>query len=177
VTCPAWETLVAYFAGDLGAGDEGALEEHLFSCDACAREAARVAAVTETIRADVPLIVRAADVAALRARGLTIHENAFSPGEHKDVPFAPGVDLLIHRLGGLDLSGATRVAFTIGEAATGRAYFHADGVPFDREAGAVLVACQRHYDAFPPDCFAEVRVVDAAGAETVTRYGILHRFI
>jgi hypothetical protein len=179
VSCAApvpWETLVAYWAGDLAEGDEAALEEHVMGCATCAAESARVAAVTETLRGITPPVVTRATLAKLRARGARIDEHTMAPGEEKTVPMPRGVDFLIHRLGGLDLTGADRVRFMLRVESTGRVLVTIDEAPFDRDEGAVLVACQRHYAALPPDTRAEVTVRDASGAERVTSYLIVHVF-
>jgi len=51
--CPApmsWETLVAYWAGDLPPEEEEPTELHLMECAVCTAELQRVTAVTEAIR-------------------------------------------------------------------------------------------------------------------------------
>ncbi len=175
--CPLpWETLVDYWAGDLPAAAEQDVDEHVMGCASCATASARVAAITEMLRAEIPPVLTPDGLAALRARGLRIVDNPMTPGERRVVPFPPGVDILLHRLGGLDLGGATRVRFTLSDEATGRVFVDIDDAPFDRAGGEVLVACRRHFDAFPPDTVACVRARDAAGRDTVASYTILHRF-
>jgi hypothetical protein len=49
-------------------------------------------------------------------------------------------------------------------------------VPFDRDSGEVLIACQRHFVAFPPTIVAEVRARDATGSTRAARYPIPHVF-
>jgi hypothetical protein len=56
-------------------------------------------------------------------------ENAFAPGERREVEFAPGTDLLIRRLGGLDLSAAERVDVRITQESTGALVTAAEGRP------------------------------------------------
>jgi len=168
---PSFEELVAYFAGDHDG--EGALEEHLFSCDACTREASRVAAITETLRSDIPPVIESARLSLLRARGLRVVENEFLPGDH-EIVFPRDVDVMVHRLGGLNLSAATSVGVRIFVESTDRTLVEIPAVKFDRDAGAVLIACQRHFAVMPPDVVMEVTVRGAA--ERVERYGIFHRF-
>jgi anti-sigma factor RsiW len=172
----AWDTLADYWAGDLPPPAEEAVDEHLMGCAACSAVSARVAAIAETLRTEIPPVITGDELAALRARGLRIVENPMAPGARKPVVFPAGVDLLIHRLGGLDLTRATRVAFILRVEGTGRVLVDIDDAPFDRAAGAVLVACQKHFAALPPDTVAEVRARDAAGAEVAATYTILHRF-
>jgi hypothetical protein len=49
-------------------------------------------------------------------------------------------------------------------------------VPFEPSAGAVLIACQRHFvERFPPDIDIVVRCTHRAGRESVENYSVLHR--
>ena len=179
MTCPhpiAWDTLVDYWAGDLDDAATTAVEDHVFGCADCTTASAGVAAVTETARAALPPIVSRRRLEQLRARGMRIRENEFLPGQRGEVRFGPDTDLLIHRLAGLDLTGAERVAFRITAESTGELMTAVDAVPFDAAAGAVLVACQRHYAALPPDTVMEVTIhVPDAPPRTAT-YTILHQF-
>jgi anti-sigma factor RsiW len=176
-----WEDLVAYWAGDLDAPAEASLEEHLMGCASCTAESARVAAITEALRTMLPPVVTRARVESLRAEGVRFREDAFRPGERREATFTAGLEVLVFRLGGLELARAARVSLTLrareGEqAAEGPPILSLGDVPFERDTGEILVACQRHYEVFPPDVVAEVRVIDASGDERVTTYGIDHRF-
>ena len=170
------KVLVDYVAGDLAADQLDAVEEHLLGCDACTAAAEGLAAVVEALRAQTPPVIRAADVDKLRARGMKIVENTFAPGDRREAAFARDVHVLIHRLSGLDLANAARVDFElIGE----RTHFEiarVDDVPFDPDAGAVLVACRQHYSGTEPDTVAKLRVVAADGTERHYEFTILHRF-
>lgn len=169
-----FEELVAYFAGDHP--DEAALEEHLFACAVCTREGERVASVTEAIRAEIPPVIDRARLASLHARGLRTSDTFVQPGQRTDAEFRPGVDLLVHHLGGLDLTAAERVEVVVRVESDQRVLSHLPRVPFDRDAGEILVACQRHFAAFPPDTEMEVRV-HARGVEERHRYAIMHHFV
>jgi anti-sigma factor RsiW len=171
-----WETLVDYWAGDLSPADEDTVEQHLFECGACTADAARVASVTETLRAAIPPVLSRRRLEELRGRGMRVRENAFAPGDRREVEFAPDADLLVHRLGGLDLTGATRVRFTITAESSGAAISQMDDAPFDESEGAVLVACQRHYAALPHDTVFDVEVHVPGQAPRTATYTILHRF-
>jgi hypothetical protein len=172
----AFETFVAYWAGDLASHESDAVEEHVMGCASCAEASARVAAVTEAIRAQIPPMLSPEDLAKLRERGVRVVDNPVRPGERNPVAFPPGVDVLLHRLGGLALSRATRVGVTVGVERTGDVIFQNDDAPFDREAGEVLIACQKHFSAFPPDIVFSVRVRDETGHESVSVYTVPHEF-
>jgi anti-sigma factor RsiW len=172
----AWATLVDYWAGDLDEDANAAVEEHLFSCAECTAAAARVAAVTETVRAAIPPVILRAELERLRARGAQVRENDFAPGERREVPFPADVDLLVHRLSGLDLTNAERVDFRITQESTGALVTAVVDAPFDRAEGAVLVACQRHYAALPHDTVMSVAIHTPGAAPRTTTYTILHRY-
>ena len=179
MSCPnpvAWPTLVDYWAGDLDDSATAAVEEHLFGCADCTTVAARVAAVTESVRAAIPPIISHAHVERLRARGAQVRENEFAPGDRREVAFPIDADLLVHRLTGLDLTNAERVDFRITEESTGALVAAVDDVPFDRGAGAVLVACQRHYAALPHDTVMSVSIHAPGAPPHTATYTILHRF-
>jgi hypothetical protein len=172
----SFETLVAYWAGDLPPVESDAVEAHVMNCAPCTAASARVAAVAEAVRAQIPPIVSREHVAKLRARGLRIVDNPVRLGERKVAVFAPDIDIMIHRLGGLDLSRATRVGVAVKVEETGDVIFQMDDAPFDREAGEVLIACQRHFRAFPPNVVFEVRSYDAARGEALAVYAVPHAF-
>jgi hypothetical protein len=172
----SWEQLVDYWAGELDGAVEASLEEHLFGCAACTATSASVAALTETLRAEIATLLTADAVARLHARGLRIAENPMLPAERKQVPFPADIDLLIHRLGGLDLSRATRVSFSMRIEESDQVVVEIDDAPFDRDAGAVLLACQHHFDVLPPNTVARVRTQDDRGTVTVAEYTILHLY-
>ncbi|HVT07855.1 MAG TPA: zf-HC2 domain-containing protein [Polyangia bacterium] len=179
MTCPNpldWGTLVDYWAGDLDAAASDAVEEHLFGCPDCTAAAARVAAVTESLRAALPPVVSRERVEQLRARGARVRENDFLPGDRREVVFLRDADLLIHRLAGLDLTHADRVDFRIAAESTGELIAAADRVPFNPAEGAVLVACQRHYASLPADTVISLAIHTPSAPPRTATYTILHRF-
>jgi anti-sigma factor RsiW len=173
----AWETLVDYWAGDLDAVAEGAVEDHVFGCADCTAASARVAAVTEPLRAALQPVVSRREVEQLRAGGTRIRESDFTPGERRSVQFPADTDLMIHRLSGLDLTGAEKVGFRITSESTGAVLVAVDAVPFDPTEGAVLVACQRHYAELPHDTVMTVSVHGPGGPPRTATYTILHQFL
>lgn len=171
----AWAELVDYWAGDLEPSELDRLDEHLLGCGACAEQSARVSAVTETVRGLIPPFVDHARMVAFRARGLRVKDNPIQPGSRTPVVFnVQATDILLHRLVGLDLSAAERVGIQVTFEETGQVALEEPDVPFDRDSGEVLIACQRHFAAFPPNIVAEVTVHHAAGRARVARYAIPH---
>jgi len=172
----AFETLVAYWAGDLGSIESDAVEEHVMGCASCTQASARVAAISEAVRAQIPPVLSRDAVAQLRKRGVRVIDNLVRPGERKQASFSPSTDILLHRLAGLDLSRATSVDVTVSVEETGDVIFQSRGVPFDRDAGEVLIPCHKHFSAFPPNIVFGVRVRDESGNENVTVYTVPHVF-
>ena len=171
-----FEQLVAYWSNDLDAETQASVEEHLFACDTCFANAQRLEKVVQAFRLGPPPVISQAEVDALRAQGLNLVENSFAPGQGETVTFAPGIDLLIHRLGGLDLSRADRVEVVVRSLQHG-VIFEEPLAPFDRQRGEVLIACQRHFAAFPPDIVFDVRVHGSDVPGDVATYSVPHVFV
>jgi len=171
----SWEDLVAYWAGDLAPADVDRIDEHSMGCAVCSAESARVSAVARGLHGLIPPVVPRATVANLRARGLRIEENTFAPGERTSVVFPSGIDILIHRLVGLDLSSVERVRVTVRVESTRDVLIESPNAPFDVHDG-ILIACQRHFASLPPDILFEVRAIETSGAERTAVYAIPHVF-
>lgn len=170
----SWEDLVLYWAGDLAPEQVERLDEHLMGCAPCSAQSARVSAVVEGLRDLIPPVVTRPALAHLRARGMRIEENTFAPGRHP-VVFRRGVDLLVHRLAGVNLAGAARVRVAVRVESTGALLVEETNATFDVQDG-VLIACQRHFADLPPDILIEVSVIDESGAEWTAKYSIPHIF-
>lgn len=171
-----WSELVDYWSGELSADAQDAVDAHLMSCANCSALSERVAAITESIRGMIPPIITRATMEKLRDKGMRIEETSLAPSERKAVMFRRDVDLLVHRLGGLDLTNASRVMFTLHAEGTTQVLAQVDSAPFDRDQGAVFIACQRHFAFMPPDVVADVTTIDRNGNETRARYTLLHTF-
>lgn len=170
------ETLVAYWAGDLPQLETDAVDAHVMGCVTCASASERIAVVTEGIRASISPFISARELEALRARGLRVEENPVRPGERAPVLFRRDVDLLIHRLGELDLSRAERVQVRVLSEGTGDVMMESPAVPFEAASGEVLIACQRHFSELPPDVVFEVSVIGAGVTIASAIYVIPHIF-
>jgi hypothetical protein len=55
--------------------------------------------------------------------------------------------------------------------------FQNEDAPFDREAGEVLIACQKHFRALPPNIVVGVCTRDESGHESLAAYTIPHVFV
>lgn len=169
-----FEALVAYWAGDLASFEHDALEEHLFGCAACSSASARVAAITERIRQLLPPLLTLEAVERLRAQGVRLHETTIAPGQQGQALFAPGTEVVVLRLEGLDPARGAVVRFVLRPEDASATIFESDHVPV--EGGAIRLVCQRHFEGFPPDVVAEVHVRDDAGRDSVAEYRIHHVF-
>ena len=170
------EQLVAYWANDLEAGEAAGVEDHVFACDSCFASATRIQRIVQVFRGALPTVIDAANVAALRARGMAIVETSFEPGKRAAARFAPNVDLMIHHLAGLDLASAERVDVIV-RSESGRVINEERCAPFDRQRGEVLVACQRHFAAWPHDIAFDVYVHRASTSVEVSTFFIPHEFL
>ena len=176
-TCDApigWEALVAYWADDMDAAETDRIDEHLLGCGTCSAESASVAALAGALRSILPPFLDHARLETLRAKGLRIRENPVHPDERKPAVFPADIDLLILKLKGLDLTAATTVGISITVEETGEVLLAEPTVPFDRDSGEVLIACQRHFAGYPPNVIAEVRTSDASGSQRTERYPLPH---
>lgn len=178
-TCEApltFSELVTYWARDdelTNLAEVERIDEHVMGCPSCSAASEMVAKLALGVRDFVPTAVTRAHVGRLRSRGAQISEDVFLPSERKTAVFHAYNDLLIHRLTGIDLSKTDRVDVTVRIESTGVVIHSEDNVPFDTHEG-VLIACQRHFAAFPPDTVFEVRATESSGKVQEARYAILH---
>ena len=158
MNCPLdHATLVRYWAGDLSDEESEGVEDHLFSCDACFEAVGTVAGLATALRDALPPIVLERDLERARLRGTLWERNDFLPGEPKEAWMRRGIDILIHRLV-LEDPGAFDRASVEFETLDGEPLFTFADVPVDRDSGAVLIACQRHFTQVFPEPDVRIRV-------------------
>lgn len=168
-----FETLAAWWTGEL-AGDEAArVEEHLFACDACAGASERFARLAGGLREHLPPIISPAQRERLLAQGTRIRVTPVDAGVDATAVFAPDLDLLVHALRA-DLSRARRVDVEIVMQGWSEPLL-CEGVPFDAKAGEVLVCCQRHFQHMSPaDPLFRVHVVESGERRLIGDYFVRH---
>lgn len=169
------EQLVDYWTGDLDVEGEAGVEAHVLGCGACASRSAGVYAVVQALRSSVPPVINRAKIAKLEQQGVRIRRNPVAPGERKRSPFPKDVDILLHELGGLDLSDVARIDLEL-QTEDGEVLWHFDAVPFDPDEGRVFVACQRHFSGSPPNLVAVIHAHDAGRRAPVAQYTLLHEW-
>lgn len=168
--CPLpHDLLVDLVAGDLAPSDADAAEAHVFDCAACGAAYEALARLVGTVRELVPPVLSVRRTRELVASGAKLVVTRATPASRPSARFAPGVDLLVHELEG-DLSNADRVDVDV---VMERATLELVHVPFDREAGVVRMACQRHFEALGPTFF-RVHVHEGGQKRTVGEYFIDH---
>jgi len=176
--CPPKETLVANWAGELGDEAAAAVDEHVFGCDACTAETERLAGLVGALREKIPFVISHAHRDRLVAAGTRIHVTPVEPtpdrAAKKSARFTPDLDLLVFALRG-DLANADRIDVEIASP-TGTPRYLLEDVPFDRKAGEVLIACQRHFEGMFPagDPVFSVHAVEAGERRAVGDYVVAH---
>jgi hypothetical protein len=176
MTCPTpFETLARWWLDDLPEAESTALEEHLFACDGCAAASERLGELVSGLRGWIPPIISHAHRDRLTRQGKRIRLTPVDAGVSVCARFDPDLDLLVHVLRG-DLSRAERVDMEIARPDTGWRLV-LEHVPFDRTAGEVLVACQRHYrDILPGDPVFRVFAVEHGERRSVGEYLVIHEW-
>jgi hypothetical protein len=169
------DRLADYLAGLLEESHSEELEAHLFSCRICATESERLFALAAAIREAVLPVLSPERFQELGREGRIAEVNTMSPGQVVETLYPPGDKVLVHRLGGSDLSRARRVDVALFDL-EGRALVRYDDIPFDAARGEVFMACQRHFaGVYPQDIVFSVEVAEGERREEANRYTVLHR--
>lgn len=175
MSCPApldAAVLTDYWLGELAGAEEGALEEHLFACDACGSRLRELAALLDGVRrlageGLLRLVVTPGFVQRAAGRGRRVREYALAPGASVQCTVAADDDLLISRLAA-DLRGAARIDASLRDAA-GTEWLRLVDLPVREGATEVLY---QESMAFAKAAASQTMVVcllgiDADGRETV----------
>ena len=171
VTAEHW---IDFFASELDEEPERRLEQRMFECADCAAEASRWAAIAGGASIVIPTVISSEALRALQDRGEPMTENPMQPGEHSEAHFPDGGRLLIHRLEGLEFGPSDHVNLSL-STPEGTPLVRFEEVPFDRAAGEVIVACQRHFgESFPRVIVFEVERRIADQVEVLARYSVDH---
>ena len=111
------EALLALWAGELAAPEQDRLEEHILSCDECARRGQTLAAVAEGLRSlvrqgEVPTAMPPAVIERLRHEGRRIREYRVRPGGGVQCTVSPDDDVVLASLTA-NLRGVSRLDLVI----------------------------------------------------------------
>jgi hypothetical protein len=170
-----FETLAALWTGDLGAPEANAVEEHLFSCDRCAGVSDRLARLVGGLHEAIPPVISHAHRDRLVRAGRQIKTTRVRAVTLAHAHFTRDIDYMVLVLHA-DLSRAERVDVEVVRPG-GEVALEMQHVPFDAKAGEVLMACQRHYQAFGNDA-PTFRVLAVEGGERrpVGEYVVVHHW-
>jgi hypothetical protein len=176
MTCPTLETAAAWALDELAEPEGEAFEAHFFGCQRCFQQAQRMQQLLADFRSSLPpflTVKRHKELEATRSSVPAVH---VAPGEQATI-----------RLGGSALVGiwvmhaalndVERVDFEA-RGADGSLLFAVPDVPFDRERGQVLLACQIHYRALPmgPTLFGKLSARQGAETRVLGEYVLNHEF-
>jgi len=136
-----FETLTAYWLGELEGQSEEAIEEHLFACAECTRRLETIAALAAGVRAAVEggrlnLVVSEPFVQAMKQANLRLREYRVDPGGSVNCTICAEDDAVISRLKA-PLVGIERL--DVVQARDGEKEMRLADVPFDAACGEVLM--------------------------------------
>jgi hypothetical protein len=136
-----FDSLVAYWLGEVPEAREATLEEHFFGCAHCAARLEGLAALAAGVRAavrdgSVGMVVSAPFVEAMKQAGLSLREYRVEPGGSVNCTIRAADDAVVSRLRA-PLAGVKRLDFV--RMRGGEPEERLADVPFDAEAGEVLV--------------------------------------
>jgi len=147
VSCPTplpFETLLAWWLGELPDAEAEALDEHLFSCAHCARRGEELAALAAGVRhavrsGAVGLVVSAPFVERMREAGLRLREYRLAAGETVNCTLRADEDAVVARMRA-PLAGVTRLdaLHRVEVGGVEGPEVRVEGLPFDPASGEVL---------------------------------------
>lgn len=136
-----FDTLVAYWLGELPASREETLESHLFGCAQCSSRLEELAALAAGVRAAVQdgtltMVVCEPFVEAMRRAGMLLREYRVAPGGSVNCTIGVADDAVVSRLR-VPLEGVRRLDFA--RVRDDAPEVRVADVPFDPASGEVLV--------------------------------------
>jgi hypothetical protein len=173
-------SIVDYWAAALTEAEEAEVEEHVFSCDACAHRLEQNGELTQLVRKVVirrggmNISLTRALLDRLEADGLQMRHYRLAPGEQVACRVAADDDLVVTWLAA-DLAGIESVALTIRDGA-GNPMPGVDDAPIDRAAKQVIYAISGDFARQLPTMTLRLQLVATeAGRERVLGdYTLMH---
>ena len=167
-----FETLLAWWLGELPEAEADALEEHLLSCAHCASRGEELAALAAGVRAAVRsgavgLVVSSPFVERMKEAGLRLREYRLAAGETVNCTLRADEDAVVSRLRA-PLAGVTRLDALqrLEVAGVATPEVRVEDVPFDPESGEVLfVPMPAALKKMPAHTFRVRLVAVGAGGE------------
>lgn len=144
--CPLpldWNTLLAYWLGELDPDSEARTEAHYLGCPACSRRLEELAALVHGIRAltqasGVDVVVSADFVRRLSERGLRVRDYRVPRNGSVNCTVAPDDDFVVAYLEGL-FADVARLDLVYLAGDNGHGIRHED-IPFDPDSGSVAIS-------------------------------------
>ena len=178
----SWETLLAWWLGELAEAEAAPVEEHLFGCAPCTRRGEELAALGAGVRAAVregrvTAFISQGFLEGLLAQGLRLREYLAQPGERIHCTLLAGEDGVVSRVRA-PLAGVKRIdalrRVEVGGALVEEA--RVEDVPFDPAAGEVLIVHSGAALRKMPAHTATVRLVavEDGGERALGEYTFAH---
>ena len=174
-----FESLIAWWLGELPAAREATLEEHLFGCPHCSQELEGLAALASGVRAAVQqgrlsLVVCEPFVQAMREAGLRLREYEIDPGGSVNCTIRADDDAVVSHLRA-PLSGVQRLD-VVQMRGGGEPDLRLADVPFDAKMGEVLMIPSPAWLKTMPAFTMRMRLiaVGEAGESEIGEYTFLH---
>jgi hypothetical protein len=176
-----WETLAAYWLGELPSEKEEGVEAHYFGCAHCAARLERLAAYAHGIRAAVregrlALGLTPRYLEHLKEEGLRIREYPVEAGGSVNCTLTAEDDAVVSRLSA-PLAGVTRLDALHTVDIGGRSEsLRVQDLPFDAQAGEVLLApSAAELRRMPAHIWrVQLLAVDEAGERPLGEYTFRH---
>lgn len=174
-----FETLVAYWLGEVAESREATLEEHLFGCAHCSTRLEQFVSLAAGVRAAVEsgrvsMVVSGRFVEAMKQAGLRLREYRLEPGGSVNCTIRAGDDAVISRLRA-PLAGVKRLD-VVHVRGGGEPEVRLTDVPFDAEAGEVLMIPSAAWLKTMPAFTMRMRLIAVGEDEEseIGEYAFLH---
>jgi hypothetical protein len=173
-----FETLVAYWLGEVAEKREVTLEEHLFACAHCSKRLEELAALAAGVRATVEdgkvsLVVSGRFVEAMKQAGLRLREYQLDPGGSVNCTIRTDDDAVISRLRA-PLAGVKRLDLV--RVRAGQPEARVADLPFDADTGEVFVIPSAAWLKTMPAFTMRMRLIDVSekGEAPIGEYTFNH---
>jgi hypothetical protein len=174
-----WDTLVAYWLGELASADEAHAEEHYLGCGECSRRLEQLAAMARGVGAlartsGVDMIVNDDFVSRVTERGLRVREYRVPPDGSVSCTVGPEDDFVVGRLEA-PLAGVRRVDMLVLDS-DGNTAARQQDIPFTADSGGVVFAPSIDRLRAKPAFTMRLRLlaVDDRGERTLGDYTFNH---
>jgi hypothetical protein len=174
-----FETLVAYWLGEVPETREATLEEHVFACAHCSKRLEQFVALAAGVRAAVEggrvsMVISGRFVEAMKQAGLRLREYQLEPGGSVNCTIRAEDDAVISRIRA-PLAGVKRLD-VVSVRGGGEPEVRLTDVPFDAEAGEVLMIPSAAWLKAMPAFTMRMRLIDVGekGETPLGEYTFIH---